>query len=71
MDEHTEEEHRSIKCKNCGERFTTNTYWQKFCGVKCRNVYHNTLRSEGVELAKQERKKREIDRKEDNKRTTK
>lgn len=29
-------------CPSCGRPYKPTASWQKFCGVSCRNAYHNT-----------------------------
>lgn len=29
------------RCPMCGKKFAKKSYQQKFCGIKCKNNYHN------------------------------
>ena len=52
----------SEKCGNCGDEFTPNKYWQKFCTDRCRKDFHGDRRARATKLLlEEEAREREQD----------
>lgn len=50
MDEYIEVNER--KCQRCKKSFTPMRKWQKFCCLKCKDLYWEELRKEALQIVR-------------------